>query len=74
MNELLEDAEQVQEESKTKFHYFWLLIFISFIVWSDAPDYQSLDDPVLCQGANYQNLWEDKDDKIQQKHNNIEFF
>ena len=64
LNELLEDATQTQEESKTKFHYSWLLMLISFIVCSDPLDYQSLDVLVLCQGTKYQNPWEDKEDKI----------
>ena len=74
LNDVLEDAVQAQEESKTKFHYSWLLILISFVVWLDPSDYQPLDVPVFCHDVKYQNLWEDKEDKIQQKDNNIEFF
>ena len=64
----------MQEESKDKFHYSWLLILISFIIWSNPPDYQVLDVRVIFHGVKYQNLWEDKEDKIQQKDNNIELF
>ena len=64
LNELLEDATQAQEESKTKFHYSWLLILIYFIVWFDPSEYQPLDVPVLYQGMKYQNLWFDKEDRI----------
>ena len=33
LNEMLEDVEQAQKESKTKFHHSWLLILISFVGW-----------------------------------------
>ena len=49
-------------------------MLISFIVWSNPLDYQPLDVPVLFLHAKYQNLWDDKDDRIQQKDNNNEFF
>ena len=74
LNEMLEDGEKAQEESKTKFHYSWLLILISFVVWSDPFDFQLLDVPVFFHVTKYQNLWKDKEDKIRQKDNNIEFF
>ena len=39
LNELIDDAKQAQVEDKAKFHYSWLLILISFSLWSDPPDY-----------------------------------
>ena len=56
LNELLQDASLAQEEG-TSFHYSWLLILISFIVWSKLEDYQQVYLPIRCRGARYQNLW-----------------
>ena len=33
-----------------------------------------MDVPVICLGAKYQNLWENKEDKICHINNNVEFF
>ena len=71
---MIDDVKQAREEEKSKFHYSWLLILISFILWLDPPDYQSMDVPIVCLSAKYQNLWEDKENRIRKKDNNIEFF
>ena len=47
---------------------------ISFTLWSNPLDYEPMDVPLPFLGAKYQNLWEDKKNKIFQKDNNIEFF
>ena len=36
VNELLQDAATSEEEGRP-FHYVWLLILISFVVWSNPP-------------------------------------
>ena len=60
LNELIDDAEQAQEDLKYKFHYSCLLILISFTLWANPIDYVQMDVPLPCHGAKYQNLWEDK--------------
>ena len=60
-------------DGKDKFHYSWILILISFIIWSDPPDYQPQDIHLLCHDVKYQNLWENKEDKIQENEK-IELF
>ena len=52
LNKLLQDAASPQEEG-TPFHYAWLLILISFTVWSDPVDYQLVDFPVIYRGERY---------------------
>ena len=64
LNELIDDVDQAQEEPRAEFHYSWLLILISFILWSNPPEYQLMDFLVLFLGAKYQNLCEEKEDKI----------
>ena len=51
-----------------------MLILILFIMWSNPPDYQQMDVPLLFLGAKYQNLWERKKNKVHQMDNNVEFF
>ena len=72
--ELIDNAVQAWEDPNHKFHYSWLLILVSFTLWANSPDYEQMDVPLPCLGAKYQNLWEDKKNKILQKDNNIEFF
>ena len=74
LNELIDDVEQEQEEPRHKFHYSWLLILISFIMWSNPLDYQPMNVSVLFLGAKYQNLWENKNENFRQSNNNINFF
>ena len=73
LNELLEDVKKVQAKGSA-FHYSWLLILISFVVWAEPTNYQGVDVLVLCRGIRYQNLWFDKELSQRQKDNNIEFF
>ena len=51
-----------------------MLILISFILWANPLDYEPMDVPLPCLGAKYQNLWEDKKNKILQVDSNIKFF
>ena len=74
LNELIEEAEKAQEDDKAKLHYSWFLILISFILWSNPPEYQLLDVSMLFLGAKYHNIWDDEDDRIRKKDNNIDFF
>ena len=39
LNELLRDAASAQDDG-TPFHYAWLIILISFSIWSEPTDYQ----------------------------------
>ena len=72
LNELLQDASLAQEEG-TAFHYSWLLILISFTVWSEPTDYQPIDLPITRRGARYQNLWFSPD-KSQKTNSNSYFY
>ena len=56
LSEILQDVASAQEEG-TPFHYAWLIILISFIIWYETTDYQQVDLLVQCRGARYQNLW-----------------
>ena len=42
LNELLQDAIDVHEKGR-EFRYSWMLILISFIAWSNPPNYQGVD-------------------------------
>ena len=73
LNELLEDTSKSQEDGKN-LHYAWLLILISFIIWFDPPNYQTVDLLVRCRGDRQKNLWFTKNSKNKQRDNNIVFF
>ena len=59
----MDDTVDVQELPMAKFHFSWLLILISFAMWTPPPDYDAMDIPVEFLGAPYQNLWDHKDSK-----------
>ena len=63
LNELMDDARKLKEQSMTKFHFSWILILISFVVWALPLDYQSMDIPVELLIMPYQNIWNHKDNK-----------
>ena len=66
LKELLDDAQEAQEQPTAKFHFSWLLILIFFAVWTPPPNYQPMDILAQFLGRPYQNLWDHKDNK----HNN----
>ena len=39
LNTLIDDMMLAQHKEDHKFHYSWLLILISFTVWTNPPDY-----------------------------------
>ena len=52
LNEFLQDVISTQEEG-TPFHYAWLIILISVIIWDEPADYQQVELHVPCRGARY---------------------
>ena len=51
-----------------------MVILILFTLWAKSPDYETMDVPLPCLHTKYQNLWEDKKNKMHQMDNNIKFF
>ena len=56
LNELMDDAREVQEQPTTKFHFSWILILISFVVWAPPPNYQPMDILVELLRMPFQNI------------------
>ena len=47
LNEILWDTASAQDDG-TPFHYAWLIILISFTIWSDSAEYKQINMPLLC--------------------------